>query len=238
MNISYVFKLNDSELTFDVDVDRETDTQSERADAAEWLKLEFEQCSNCPLSKLQCRYCPVAVDLQPLFEALEAIPENQDEIEVTVNTPERRYEKKVSVEVGVRSLMGLVMATSGCPILKQLKPNARNHLPFASQEEFVIRSTAFFLLRQYFLYREGHRPDWELNGLIRLNQQLETLNQALWERFKKGSVNDSNLQVILSFFNLSSSVSSSLEEQLELVKPLLLNEELGLAIRPDDALRS
>jgi len=141
------------------------------------------------------------------------------------------------LEEGLRSLMGLIMATSDCPILGKLKPNAQNHLPFASQEEFITRSASQFLLRQYFLYREGHRPDWDFQGLIRINQQLQLLNQAFWQRIHSACESDSNLKALLSFFNLSSSVSFSLETQLQKVRPKIMGEDDGWAMKDDRHIR-
>ena len=37
------------------------------------------------------------------------------------------------------------MALSGCPVLEQLKPMARFHLPFASVEETIYRAASMYL---------------------------------------------------------------------------------------------
>ena len=165
------------------------------------------------------------------FQQLPAI----QKAKVRVVTPDREYFKETSLEEGVRSLMGLIMATSACPILAHLKPNARNHLPFATQDEFILRSSAIYLLRQYFVYREGDRPDWDLQGLIKINQELQVLNQAFWQRINGACDNDTNIKALLSFFNLSSSVSYSLESQLQRIKSLMLSDEASLAMNAGDA---
>lgn len=232
MTIKYIFEIDEVVLEYEIDVNREYEKVNTRADAPEWTQLQHEQCTNCPLSRIEHKYCPAAIDLQRVITDFESMPAIKEAV-VKVETPERNYEKKVKLEEGLRSLMGLIMATCACPILAQLKPNANNHLPFATQEEFIVRSTAFFLLRQYFLYREGYRPDWELQGLIKLNQQLQTVNEALWRRINSACKNDSNLQALLSFVSMSSSVSFSLESQLQQIKTLVLHKTDGLAIRVD-----
>ncbi|MGC1510140.1 DUF6901 family protein [Ketobacter sp.] len=229
MNIHYRFDIENQPLEYDVDVDREFDFRQKREDIPEWTKLRHKQCPNCPLTVKDCEYCPAAVDLAKVvtdFQGLPAIKQSG----VSVVTPEREYYKQTSLEEGLRSLMGLIMATSDCPILHQLKPNARNHLPFATQDDFIIRSTALYLLRQYFNYREGKRPDWELQGLISLNVELQTLNQALWERMKDACDGDSNLKALLSFLDMASSVSYSLEGQLQKVRELMTDEMESPAI--------
>lgn len=233
MPITYLFNVKEAELKYEIDIDRVFEPKKERIEVQDWQKLEFNQCENCPLSRIECLYCPVAIDLQQVVDDFKQIPADE-QATVEVITPERSYSKQVPVEVGLRSMMGLIMATSACPILQKLKPNARHHLPFATQDEFILRSTAFYLMRQYFIYREGQHPDWELMGLIRLNQQLQTVNQALWKRLENVCSGDSNLQALLNFFNLSSSVSFSLESQLQAIKPLIMNENEGLAIDIDN----
>lgn len=230
MKIQYTFALEDNTLHYEVDVDREFDLQQDRPDAPHWAKLGHNQCPNCPLTVKDCAYCPAAVDLVKVVTDFQRLPA-VEAAKVTVVTPEREYFKETALEEGLRSLMGLIMATSACPILHKLKPNARNHLPFASQDEFIIRSAALYLLRQYFNYREGKRPDWDLQGLISINEELGTLNQAFWQRVHEACESDSNLKALLSFFNLSSSVSYSLEAQLQKIRPIMTDEESSPAMQ-------
>lgn len=229
MAIAYTFFTDNQRLHYEVDIDRDHDFAQPREELPDWTRLGHCQCSNCPLTTKTCSHCPAAVDLQQVVEDFQRLPAVQ-QARVEVVTPEREYAKETSLEEGVRSLMGVIMATSACPILAQLKPNARYHLPFASQEEFISRSTALYLMRQYYLYREGRHPDWDLQGLIRLNQELQILNQAFWQRIHDACQSDTNLQALLSFFNLSSSVSYSLEAQLQKVKPLMMDEQQSPAI--------
>ncbi len=229
MKIQYRFDIEDTALEYEVDVDRDFDFGAERKDAPHWAELKHNQCPNCPLTVKDCQYCPVAIDLAAVVTDFQRLPAQKNAV-IRVATPEREYKKETALEEGLRSLMGLIMASSACPILTQLKPNARNHLPFASQDDFIIRSTALYLLKQYFNYREGKRPDWDLQGLISLNQELQTLNEAFWGRVKEACEGDSNLKALLSFLDMSSSVSYSLEAQLQKVKPLMTDAEESPAI--------
>ncbi|PCJ38123.1 MAG: hypothetical protein COA99_12205 [Moraxellaceae bacterium] len=224
MSVEYIFSVDDKEISFTVDLDREFDFSATREDSAEWTKLTHNQCSNCPLTTKTCSHCPAAVDLEPVIKDFQQLPA-QTQANIRVITDDREYFKKTSLEEGVRSLMGLIMATSACPILAQLKPNAQSHLPFATQDEFILRASAIYLLREYFTYREGGRPDWDMQGLIKINQELQILNQAFWQRVHDVCDSDTNLKALLSFFNLSSSVSYSLETQLQQIKPLLLKHD-------------
>lgn len=230
MAVDYFFKIDDIELHYHISIDREFDFKENRDHLPQWTQLNHQQCSNCPLTTKDCSHCPAAVDLSDVVSDFQRLPAIQ-EADIRVVTPEREYVKHATLEEGVRSLMGLIMATSACPILAQLKPNARYHLPFASQDEFIARSTAMYLLGEYFRYREGKHPDWELQGMIQLNQELQILNQAFWQRIHDACESDSNLKALLSFFNLSSSVSYSLEAQLQKIRPLIVDENQTPAIK-------
>ncbi|MCG8670332.1 MAG: hypothetical protein MI867_13015 [Pseudomonadales bacterium] len=229
MAVDYYFQIDDIELHYEVKFERDYDFSENRDHLPEWTQLGHHQCSNCPLTAKNCSHCPAAVDLCDVVSDFQRLPAIQ-EAKIRVVTPEREYVKQATLEEGVRSLMGLIMATSACPILSHLKPNARYHLPFASQEEFITRSTAMYLLAQYFQYREGKHPDWELQGMIKLNQELQILNQAFWQRVHDACENDSNLKALLSFFNLSSSVSYSLEAQLQQIRPLMADDNQSPAL--------
>jgi hypothetical protein len=76
-------------------------------------------------------------------------------------------------------------------------------------------------LQQYFDFRSGVKPDWELKGLVDRNKRLQLVNQALWQRIHSACESDSNLKALLSFFSMSSSVSFSLESQLQKLKTSL-----------------
>lgn len=219
-SIQYFFTFDDGlEIKFNVDLDREFDPKRISADAPQWTRLGNNQCSNCPLSTQEHSHCPAALDLDKMARDFQKLP-SHTKANVRVVTPEREYVKRVGLEEGVRALMGLIMATSACPIFGELKANARNHLPFASREEFILRSASLYLMRQYFVMREGGTPDWELKGLVRTNEQLQLVNHAFWQRSVGAFQNDSNSKALLSFFTMSSSVSASLDAQLGKVKPI------------------
>ena len=78
---------------------------------------------------------------------------------------------------GLQSLFGLMMATSGCPILSRLRPLADYHLPFADIDETVHRVVGTYLMRQYFEGQEtGTEPDLELTALKDYYKELEIVD--------------------------------------------------------------
>jgi hypothetical protein len=229
MSITYLFKFLEDGTELKIETASATDKQHNPrpAEPADWTRLEYCQCSNCPISRKDESHCPAALDMQPLIEDFRKLP-GFKKVEVSVTTGEREYRKVTGLEEGLRSLMGLIMANSDCPILSNLKPMAFTHLPFASQDEFIIRSAGTYLLRQYFNLKDHKDADWELEGLVSLNRELQLVNQAVWQRVHSACEGDSNLKALLSFFTLSSSVSYSLETQLNKIKSSFLNETTAL----------
>lgn len=229
MTIEYQITLDDKhEFNYRVELDRSYDPV-QAADAPRWTRLDHEQCSNCPLSKEINSHCPAAVDLHRVIEDFRGLPAFQ-KAKVRVITAEREYYKEVSLEAGLRSLLGVLMATSACPMLCRLKPMAQQHLPFASNQEFILRTVSLYLMRQYYNMREGRHADWELKGLVKHYQQLQLVNQAFWQRIHTTCEGDSNLKAFLSFFSMASSVSYSLEAQLSKIRPQVMSvgSELGM----------
>ncbi|WP_017939234.1 DUF6901 family protein [Zestomonas thermotolerans] len=222
MAIEYRISLGgDYEFNYRIELERVYDRERIPA-APAWTRLEYQQCSNCPLGREEYSHCPAALDLHRVIEDFRGLPAFQ-RASVWVRTPERDYHKETGLEEGLRALLGVIMATSACPMLAKLKPMAHNHLPFASNQEFVLRAVSLYLARQYFNLREGRRPDWELKGLVRVFQQLQLVNQAFWQRIHDTCEGDSNLKAFLTFFSMSSSITYSLETQLQKIRPLVMS---------------
>lgn len=211
MNVNYRFELEGrAPVEFRV---TDQPVASTKTNLPAWTKLEHCQCSNCPLKPADTARCPAAVEILPVVTAFQAEDAYQ-KVAVTVQDERRSYTKSTTLEEALRSLLGLKMATSGCPVLSELKPMAIHHLPFASNDEFIMRSVSHYLLQQYLAKRNDQEPDWELKGLVARNQRLQLVNQALWQRIHSVCQGDSNLKALLNFFSMASSVSFSLESQL------------------------
>ncbi|UIP87163.1 DUF6901 family protein [Pseudomonas phenolilytica] len=226
MAIEYRITLDDEhDFSYRIELDRAYDKEA-AAQAPKWTRLEHQRCSNCPLSQNEFSHCPAAVDLHRVIEDFQGLPAIQKAL-VWVRTPEREYTKLVGLEEGLRALLGVIMATSACPVLGRLKPMAQQHLPFASNREFVLRAVSLYLARQYFNLREGRHADWELRGLVRSFQQLQLVNQAFWQRIVDTCEGDSNLKAFLSFFSMASSLTYSLETQLQKIRPLVMSAGEG-----------
>ncbi|MCZ6635541.1 MAG: hypothetical protein O7G87_19235, partial [bacterium] len=146
LDFEYRFEFeNGHEEIFQVKLDPETlePVDALPDDLPEWTRLEFCQCEHCPLTPDTHPHCPAAARLVPLVSRFQDVL-SYHEINTEVRTPERTVNKKAPAQSGVGSLMGLVMATSGCPHTAIFKPMARFHLPFSTAEETIYRVASMY----------------------------------------------------------------------------------------------
>ncbi len=154
------------------------------AEPPAWTALENHQCPNCPLSKDVKPQCPAALGLARVldhFTNVDAFLPTQTE----VSLPERTMVAKVPLQKALSSLAGLIMATSGCPRTAFLRPMARFHLPFATDDETLYRATSMYLLAQYFIAKQGGRADYDMDELVNRYRELQTVNNAMAGRLKE-----------------------------------------------------
>ncbi|MEY2977186.1 MAG: hypothetical protein RLZZ435_1325 [Cyanobacteriota bacterium] len=151
LDFQYIFTFEDGDqIKFDLSVNLPSLTlvRSATEDVPEWTRLSHHQCPNCSLTEAESQFCPMALSIQELIEAFQdKLSFNQ--VTVNVITQERTYSKSLALQRGISSLMGIYMATSGCPVMEKLKPMVRYHLPFASLEETIYRVISMYLFSQY-----------------------------------------------------------------------------------------
>jgi hypothetical protein len=217
--IEYIFTSEDgTSNNFKVDLDRVFNSAVDAKEHAFWTKLNFNQCSNCPLKSDQYRHCPAAVDLEGILDIFQKII-SYERVHVEVRTPQRTYSKQCDVQTGLTSLLGLVMATSACPILSRLRGLTSFHLPFATMDETIFRIAGAYLLSQYFQSKDGGLPDHELAGLDEFFKQVRTLDECFKKRIDTMSEQDANKNAIVSLCVLAMGVSYSLEDKIEELRP-------------------
>jgi len=185
-----------------------------------WTLLSFEQCENCPLSPKEIPVCPLAARLAvltPLCNKLISF----DRVDVEVVTSERTVSAQVNAEQGISSLMGLVSAVSGCPHTSFFRPMARFHLPFATPEETLFRSTGSYLLVEYLRQRQGEAPNYDMAGLQAIYDQVSEVNRSVAERLRAASRTDSALNAIVQLDYYAQGLSFSLDRSLDQLSEML-----------------
>lgn len=167
----------------------------QRSALPEWTRLEFHQCANCPLKAAESPRCPVAVSMADLVELFKDCLSTEI-TEATIITDERQFQKTIPVQDGISSLMGLYMATGGCPILDKLRPMTLIHLPFSGLKETVYRSLSMYLTAQFLRQKRGLRPDWELKRIKPILDEIFQVNRHFIKRLLAVASQDASLNAL------------------------------------------
>lgn len=217
-DITYRIKLDNNRVeTFTFRLDGETFdlAPADTANAPEWTRLEYNQCSHCPLAKEEHSHCPLALRLHGIVERFHDT-RSIDEVEVEVITGDRRSIQKTALQKAIASMLELIYPVSGCPKTAFMKPLARFHLPLCTEEETVFHTTGMYLLAQYFLSRRpGNKGRIEFDGLTHIYNDLHTLNIAVARRLQSATQSDSVKNAI------------TLVDMYSTLVPLLLEDELA-----------
>jgi hypothetical protein len=179
-----------------------------------WTKLDYNQCPNCTLDIRNHPNCPIAANLVNIVNRFDSLL-SHNEVQIEITTEERKVSHETTVQRAVGSLLGLVIATSGCPHAGFFKPMARFHLPLANTRETVYRAASMYLLAQYFLNKEGKEVDLELKGLQKIYKNIQLVNFSVAERLRIASKTDSVLNAIVELDIFAQTLSFFFEESLE-----------------------
>ncbi len=181
---------------------------------ADWSRLSSNQCSCCPLSLEENQHCPIAANLSELVSAFTDTA-SYESCHVSCTTAERVISKNTIVQEGLSSIMGIIMATSGCPIMDILKPMARFHLPFATVDESMFRSISVYLLRQYFIHLDSGASDFHLENVQAYYSKIEVVNSGILERIRKASRKDADRNAIVILNCLAQILYLELDDNLQ-----------------------
>jgi hypothetical protein len=215
--IRYCFTLGDgSQKVYDMELDGQSlelvDSVPENLPS--WTTLDFNECPHCPLPIDTHPHCPLAVRLVNIVEPFDRLL-SYDKVHIDVITKERSISQDTTAEQGIGSLMGLVIAASGCPHTAFFGPMARFHLPLASEDETIYRAASMYLLAQYFLKKEGHEADLELKGLTEIYRNIQVVNAYVVKRLRAAMQKDSSLNAIVLLDMYAKTLSYAIEESLE-----------------------
>lgn len=166
-----------------------------------WTERCYHQCPNCTLGS-ERKYCPIAVEIIELISAFKDHVSHET-VTVLVETEQRNYSHRGSLQHAVSSLLGIYMTTSGCPVMENLKPMVRFHLPFASLEETTYRHISMYLTAQFLRAQKGLPADWKLEHLLLTYNEIHTLNTYFFKRIKAASEKDASLNAVVILNNFA-----------------------------------
>ena len=224
--ITYCFELPDhSKEYFELVINMESleAVMSQQEASPIWTELHFHRCPNCLLPDDK-HWCPMAKNLATIVEKFENVL-SHEQVRLAVKTKERSVFQKTTAQQGIASLMGLVMATSGCPHTSFLKPMARFHLPLSSQAETIYRAFSMYALAQCIVNKDAEHIDNNFAGLKQLYHNMEVVNFSFVKRLKAASPSDSSINALINLDMYAKAmpyvIEDSLEELRYLFKPYL-----------------
>ncbi|MEP6883428.1 MAG: hypothetical protein ABJC66_01635 [Gammaproteobacteria bacterium] len=181
-----------------------------------WTALKFSQCANCPLDAARHSHCPTALQMASAIEPLKALV-SFDKVGVTVTQEERTIHADTTAQQAMSSVLGLIMATAGCPWTDRFRPMARFHLPFASEVETVYRSVSMFLLAREIACANGTQG---FAALRELYESLHLVNRGMSRRLGAATQTDParNAMALLDAF--TTLLPAALESSLKELQPL------------------
>ena len=219
--LKYRFTLPDSrERVFELQLDRDTAelTSQPPSDPPAWTELGFNQCNGCPFEASKVKHCPAALHLAGVIDGFTDLV-SFDTVRVTVESEERSVSATLSAQQALSSLMGLIMASSGCPRTAVFRPMARFHLPFSNESETAYRVAAMYLVAQHFVARDGGKPDLALDDLESVYRGMHAVNRGMAQRLRAASRQDAIVNAIVLLDVYSSLVPAAIHDILEEIKP-------------------
>lgn len=190
----------------------ELDRSPAGGDLPEWTRLEADKCPHCPLADAPGARCPAAADLVPVVERFSALS-SIDRIDVLVLTPQSEARKRTDMQTALSALMGLILATSACPILGRLRPLAHTHMPFATPTQLVYRIVSMHLMSCLL-----RGEPLGLDALDRFLSDIDRLNHAFFGRLNSAVERDAGVNALLALQSRNMLVSLSIESEMENIR--------------------
>ncbi len=198
----YIFEMENKTETFTVEIDHNTtNTNLQVANPPAWSKLSFEKCENCHLEESDIPYCPAALSLVDLSQQFKTF---QSCLKATtkVVSADRTYLLEGDLQKGLSALVGILLATSGCPKFYLFKSMAHFHLPFANPFETYYRFVSASMLYHHF---NTPTEPFSIGNLNAYYQDISVVNRHIFNRLNEAFVEDSGLNsiVMLDVFALN-----------------------------------
>jgi hypothetical protein len=195
-----------------------------------WTALEFNQCTICPLEPKKNPHCPIALSIKDIVADFDDRI-SYEEAEIRVITKERYYYENTTLQRGLSSILGILMVTSGCPVMDKLRPMVRFHLPFPTILETTFRTTGTYLLGQFFMKKRGQEADFTFQGLSEIYHRVTQVNKAMAERIRKLSQKDASVNALILLDLFAMDVPLSIEDQIEDLEPFFHTYFEGPALK-------
>ena len=216
----YKYKFDNGKLIeFEIDENGDSSFESDNVVIPDWVKLENKKCPICSIECNSRKSCPAALSILSVIEKFSAYY-SYEEVEVTAVVDEVNMTANVPVQSAVRSMLGLLMALSSCPIMLKLRPMANYHMPFADRGNTLFRVIGMYLTGQYLRKETGLLPDWDLEGLIQLYEDIHVVNINMAARIRSVSEKDAPVNSLIILDAYAEAVNINTRTSFDKLKPM------------------
>jgi hypothetical protein len=222
IDIKYVFRFADTEaLEFPLEFEEPgfALVVPDRGEWPNWTALETHKCAHCPLDPAQSPRCPLAASLVGVVETTGELV-SHGELEAEAILPERRIVVSTTAGDALRSLMGLIIPTSGCPHTAFFKPMARFHLPFSSADETLYRVCSMYRLAQHLRSGSGLTPDEAFDALSAIYADVNLVNRHVASRLQDAAGQDSSRSAVALLDVFAQLIPFQFDQLVEELRPL------------------
>ena len=219
--IRYIFEFPDRKtLSFEVDEAGELSSVEDSGEPVPiWARLDIHRCEHCTLPQSDRAACPAAFCLRPVIEAF-AGNFSYEGVYVRAELQGKEQRFHTSLPSAIRSIVGLLMALSACPVMRKMRPMAHFHVPFSTYEHTVYRAMGMYLIAQLLREQTGLEADWGMDGLIGLYRKIHVVNEQMAGRIRMAAEKDATVNALISLDIFTFSFDSQMKKKLEDWKPL------------------
>lgn len=191
-----------------------------------WTRRGRHGCPDCSAGG---EYCLAALAIAPVVEQFHDLGSLQ-EVHACAEHAGRSSETRCPAPLALASVMGLLIAASGCPKSLPFRAMALYHLPFATAEETLTRAAGFWLLNLW-----AERALAVADPFARLIEawgRLEEINIQLGRRLHESCPNDAAPNGVAYLDALAKIGMMAVESRLEALKPAFLSYGLDAGGTP------
>lgn len=197
------------------------DAQGLNDKCARPVNLAAEPGIECEDCEVRHGICVAEASLRDVVLAFGEL-QSTEILRAEVDTDGRRVSIEAPAARVLGSLMGLLMASSGCPRLIPFRAMALFHQPFSTPEETAIRAASFTLMRAWAQSRL--HPEYTFDELLVIWESLESVNRHVWRKILAQADSDAAVNGIAFLDALAKLGALGLESALEAINPVLVLE--------------
>jgi hypothetical protein len=192
----------------------------------DWTALEYHKCPNCVLDSADHPHCPLVASIAGLVDRFDGLLSHND-VRLEVVTEERCISQDTTAQRAISSLMGLLIATSGCPHTAFFRPMARFHLPLATAEETLYRVASMYALALYLRGTGGSPQALDLSGLSEAYERVHKVNVAVAKRLRAATTTDSSVNALVMLDVFAMDIPFTIDESLSEIRNLFPSDSDG-----------